>query len=180
MNWDTSNREAMLEALKEVLSGIDGVAYVDRQAVQRKMVSDAQLPAIIIDEAKTKYRWLERHGDRTSHVSAGIALDLQVRASRRSDGPGGNVSTVREAFVSRVILELVEKATLNGTALDAGHKFDVDYLPAPAPYGRALVTIAVDTQEVFDERVRTVWQSFVASVGPEDSLQDHEDELDEE
>ncbi|MFU8806657.1 MAG: hypothetical protein ACNA8W_22805 [Bradymonadaceae bacterium] len=167
MTWEQSNREAMLEALKEVLEGIEGVRYVERQAITHSMVADPQLPAIIIDEAQTRYRWLERHRTRTSHASTGVVLDLQIRASRRTDGPGANTSTVREAFIARVIRELVDRSTLNSTARDVGDIFDVRYMPVDAPFARALITIRADLEEVFDDRVRTNWKKLIVDIAPE-------------
>ncbi|MFB6374486.1 MAG: hypothetical protein ABEN55_15510 [Bradymonadaceae bacterium] len=175
--WPTSNREEMLEALAEVLRGIPGVQYVDRQDIQpEKMVSEGQLPAIIVDEEKATYRWEDRHGERSMKVNSGLVLDLQAYAERRSDGAGYSTSTVRELFVARVLHELAHEPELvvqladenkaQQHAQDVAVEFDVRYPRVSPPKCRALVTIQAFHYEVFDDRQRTAWEKIVTEIAP--------------
>lgn len=172
---NTSSRERLLEALASALRSLEGVKYVSRQAITPDLLSDAQLPAIIIDESNARYRWLERHGERCAEVSNALVLDLQVRAKRNPNAPGGNPSTVREAFVAAVIAHLAHHATLTvqlpgedepcAHARDVASQFDVQFVAAPSPYARALITIRADTYDHFDSRARTNWTQLIADIG---------------
>ena len=182
MTFATSQRDQMLDALVAVLRGLEGVRYVDRQAITRELVTDAQMPAIIIEEVGTNYRWIERHGDRKMRVRSGIVIDLQARARRRKDGPGGNVSTARENFVRAVLNHLANNPMLQTQlagedestphAYDTSHLFDVRYVREADPFVRALITIQVDTDDVFDSRTRTDWQQLILNTTANPEISD--------
>ncbi len=167
-----SAREQALEALKTVLQGVPGVRFVDRQTITEELVSDAQLPAILVDETRTEYKWNERHGRRALGARLGVTLDLQVRAQRRTDGPGANVSTIREAFAFAVIEHLTNNPELrcqltnepNETphVQDCAAGFVVDYPVAKHPFGRCLITFEMQLTECpADNRGRTSWKQLV-------------------
>lgn len=173
--WSTSRREQMLEALKAVLGNIPGIRHVDRQDLDPTgMLSDANLPAIIVDEERTRYEWTDRHGTRQMSVRSGLVLDLQAYAARSADRSGYDVSTVRELFVTRVIQELVNESTLTvqlagenqaqAHADDVALDFEVRYPAVEPPRARALVTITVDTDEEFDDRTTTAWDTLAADL----------------
>lgn len=173
--WQTSRREKMLEALKVVLEGIPGVQHVDRQDLDPTgMLSEAQRPAIIIDEERTRYEWTERHGKRQMEAKSGLVLDLQADATRSDDRSGYDVSTVRELFVNRVIQELADESTLTVQlasenqaqqhADDAALEFEVRYPAVKPPKTRALITITVRSDERFDGRTRTTWETLASEI----------------
>lgn len=172
MSFAVSQRDRMLDALVAVLQGLDGVRYVDRQAITAETVSDAQMPAILIDEVRTQYRWYERHGGRAMGLRSVLVLDLQARATRRTDGPGANTSTARELFANAVLGHLADNPTLNvqldgeeeavDHAYDIATQFDVRYVRMEDPYVRALITLEAEPcPEVFDGRTYTDWQQLI-------------------
>lgn len=172
MTFPTTNRERALEALRVVLSGIPGVRFVDRQTITEELISDPQLPAILIDEGRTGYSWEDRHGRRALGALATVTLDLQCRASRRADGPGADVSTTREIFIGAVIEELSNNpeliCRLEGEEAPIAHvrdcarTFVADYPTATHPYARALITIELQLAECpADRRAKTAWQKLV-------------------
>jgi len=156
-----NQREVMLEALKSALEQIKGVRFVDRQAITPKMVSDRQMPAIIIDEDSTSYAWAERHGSRTMTAIDTIGLDCQVMC-RRGDYEG-DPSTVRQAFAWQVMNQLANHSTLDGVCKDAALRFNVQYPPSDYPYARAIVALSVEYHEAFDGRAQTEWQQLILS-----------------
>jgi hypothetical protein len=173
----------MLRALRAVLAGIPGIEHVDRQDLNpQDMLAEAQLPAIIIDEERTRYQWTERHHKREAEARSGLILDCQAYAGRSDDRAGYDVSTVRELFVNRVLQELADKATLEVQldnesepqthADDAALQFEVRYPRVPTPKIRALITITVSTDEVFDGRARTSWDTLVADIYSHDDSDD--------
>jgi hypothetical protein len=171
--FQTSQREALLEALKKSLSSMEGVNFVDRQDISRDMVADEQLPAIIIDEQSTNYEWFDRHGNRDMDFASTLVLDLQILAERK-DGEDWNVSTVRETFAAAVMTHLADNAELieqldgesqaQPHARDVASSFSVRYPRVPAPYARALISITAQSQEVFDGRAKTEWDTLVADL----------------
>lgn len=172
MTFPTTNRERALEALRVVLSEIPGVHFVDRQTIQEELLSDAQLPAILIDEGRTDYTWEERHGRRALGARTTVTLDLQCRAPRRTDGPGAAVSTAREIFIGAVIEELANNpeliCQLEGDVApvahvrDAARTFVADYPPVPHPFARALITLELQLTECpADRRAKTAWQQLI-------------------
>lgn len=185
--WEDSCREKALQALEKVLGAIPGVRYVNRQAITPELVSDQQLPAIIVEEVRTQYRWTNR-ARREAVLSSILVLDLQVQSSRLEKASGMNTSSIREAFVEQVMKTLAGSATLNAqlegeaNAQDhardvAGTLADVQYPAAPPPKARALVTIRVDIDTTYDSRTRTAWERLVLDlyaldeVGEEDSYE---------
>lgn len=184
--WPTSNRERMLEALAEVLRGIEGVQFVDRQDIDpTSMVSEAKLPAIVIDEERTRYEWAERHGQREMAFASSIILDLQAYTRKSDDRAGYQISTVRELFVARVLNELANESTLTtqladenepqAHADDVAIDFDVRYPKVKPPKCRALVTISSAGQEYFDDRQVSDWQKIVAEIYSYDDSDDPPD-----
>ncbi|MDZ7703361.1 MAG: hypothetical protein U5L04_02625 [Trueperaceae bacterium] len=171
--FQTSQREALLEALETSLSKLSGVNYVSRQAISRDLVADAQLPAIIIDESSTQYEWYDRHGDRDLEFRSTLVLDLQISAER-VDGGEYNISTVRETFAAAVMTHLTEHAELieqldgesqsQAHARDVAPSFTVQYPAVQAPYARALVSTTAISTEQFDGRVYTEWDTLVADL----------------
>ena len=162
-----SCREAMLEALVAVLERVPGVRLVERQGITAEMVSEAELPAIIIEESGTTGEWLERHGGRTMELTDTIVLDVQVFATRGRRGRH-TASTVRERFVHAIVAELAEAATLvcqlPGEDAPRAHARDVlstpprvRYLPTDGDHGRALLTLQVQHHQTYDRRARTAW-----------------------
>lgn len=177
--WPTSNREKMLEALKQVLEGIPGVQYVDRQDLDPTgMIAEAQRPAIIIDEERTRYEWLERHDERKMEATSGLVLDLQADAPKSADRAGYDVSTIRELFVARVIQELADESTLTVQlasenseqqhADDAALEFEVRYPSVPEPGVRAVISISIESCEVFDGRTKNTWDTLAGKIWAHD------------
>lgn len=155
----TIYREQMLDALKSALEGVPGVRKVDRQDIVPEMLSERQLPAIIIKEHETRYRWHERQGGRVMKCVDTIALDCQAISKR--GGYNGNPSTVRAEFVWQVLNALANDATLNDTCTDAAIRFDVSYPEVNHPFARAIVAIVVESYEVFDDRETTEWKKLI-------------------
>lgn len=172
MTFASSSRDLMLDALVAVLQDLDGVRYVDRQAITPDLVADTRMPAILIDEVRSEYSWYERHGRRAMRVNSVIVLDLQARAVRRTDGQGPNISTARERFTNAVLNHLANSADLttqlDGEAAAVAHAYDVAtqfsvrYVKMPDPYVRALVTlVAQPCAQVYDDRTYTDWQQLI-------------------
>jgi hypothetical protein len=166
-----NQREAMLEALKNALEQVPGVRYVDRQAITEQLVSDHQMPAIIIDEDRTEYTWMERHGTRTMRAVDTVGLDCQVLCQRGDFR--GNVSTVRQAFAWQVMNTLANASTLGDACKDAALRFAVRYPETDYPYARVIIGIVVDGYEVFDEREQTVWQKLTMQTTEPQDGPDH-------
>lgn len=166
----------MLEALKTVLSGIEGVKFVSRQAITSEMVSDAQMPAILIDETLSRYTWASRSGARTMDVGCVLGLEVQVR-SIRAKGNSVSESTVRELLVNEVIQTLVHNSRLicqlpgeaeeQAHARDVADQFSVRYVPGAGNTGRALITITSYFTAVFDRRTKTEWQQLFLELAAE-------------
>ena len=172
----------MLEALKAVLQGVDGVKYVERQAISSSMVSEARMPALLIDEVSSSYVWGgSRAGDRVMSITSALAIEIQVPTQR---GPGASVneSTVREAFVDEVIHALVHNPTLSvqlegegeacAHARDVGSQFAVRYVPGPGSFARALITLSAQVDAVYDRRPRGMWQRLLLFLFPTDETGD--------
>lgn len=151
----------MLEALKSVLEQVPGVRLVSRQAITPDLVSERQMPAIVIDEHQTQYTWAERHGQRMMRVVDTIGLDCQVLCKRGDYR--GNPSTVRQAFAWMVLNQLANNPTLGGTCMDAALRFNVQYPAADYPFARAIIALSVDSAEAFDDRPQTEWQKLILS-----------------
>jgi len=151
----------MLEALKNALEQVPGVRHVNRQAITAQMVSDRQMPAILIDEDRTQYAWAERHGGRVMKAVDTIGLDCQVMC-RRGDYEG-DPSTVRQAFAWMVLNQLANNSTLNDACVDCALRFNVQYPDTDYPYARVIIAISVEYHEVFDDRAQTVWQKLILS-----------------
>lgn len=176
----------MLEALAEVLRGIQGVQFVDRQDIDpTSMVSEANLPAIIIDEERSQYEWAERHGAREMAFASSIVLDLQAYTRKSGDRAGYQISTVRELFVARVLNQLANEATLTvqladenqpqSHADDVALQFDVRYPKVKPPQCRALVSISAHGEEVFDDRQVNDWKTLAADLYSHDDSDDPPD-----
>lgn len=171
--WEESCREKALLALEAILAAIPGVRYVNRQAISSEMVADSQLPAILIEEVRTQYRWVERFGRRrVATLSSILVLGLELQAKRHPKAPGLTTSSAREAMVEQVLKTLVDNPTLkthlSGEAEAVDHArdiasalADVTYPDAPAPKARALITIRVDLDAEYDGRTRTAWERLV-------------------
>lgn len=174
--YETSAREAMLEALKTVLSGIDGVKFVSRQAITSEMVSEAQMPAILIDETLSRYSWISRAGQRTMNVGCVLGLEVQVRTIR-ARGNEVNESTVRELLVNEVLQTLIHNSRLicqlpgededTAHARDVGEQFSVRYVPGNGNTARALITITAEFTAVFDRRTKIEWQQLFLELAAE-------------
>lgn len=184
--WTTSRRDRMLEALKVVLEQIPGVQHVDRQDLDPEgTLPEARLPAIIIDEERTRYDWTDRHGDREMNVQSGLVLDLQAQAPRSGDRAGYQISTVRELFVQRVLEELADEATLtvelDGESSPTPHADDtllgaeVRYPAVEPPKTRAIISLTVWTDETFDGRVHSTWTEIAADIYSHDDADDPPD-----
>ena len=184
--FQQSARERMLAALEKVLSGIDGVVFVSRQAISSAMVSDAQLPAILIEEQRTRYSWqTARAGTRVATISSLLALDLQIHTKRGKGAGSVSESTVRECFVDEVLQTLVQNPCLRATldeegeveeahARDALADFaEVRYVPGQGGYARALILIRVVVEATYDRRERTEWKSLIVELYPEDKMPEH-------
>lgn len=194
VEWETSARERMLEALAAVCAGVKGVQHVSRQAITGDALAERQLPAVLIDELQTRYDWRERHGRRHAELVAIVALNLQVPTQRLKGRAETNASTMRELFVHAVLGALIENPTLV-VQLDGepepcehardvvGELADVRYFAGNNASSQALVTLEVIVEERFDARSHTAWTELVTSLGqpqadesPNDGLvEDHHD-----
>lgn len=173
----TSQREEMLEALAYCLGTITGVRKVCRQAITEEMLSDAELPGIIIDEAGTTYEWEERHLGRHSRYVSTVVLDLQARCQRTSGARFGNVSTIRELFVwavinhiannPRLLCQLTGEDESMAHCEDAGLTFGVEYAETDFPYVRAMLAITVTGYDQFDDRAANTWVQAILTMAPE-------------
>lgn len=177
-HWSISARERMLRALAHVLSDITGVRTVERQAIESKMVTEAQMPAILIDEVTTRYRWGgSRPGDRTLSLVAVLGIEVQIQ-TRRGPRASVNESTVREAFVEEVLQTLVDNPQLRcqlddedapvAHCRDCARQFDVRYIPGPGNFARALITASTELEAIYDRRPRTEWQRILLTLYPTD------------
>jgi len=185
-----SNRERLMRALQATLREIPGVRTVARQAITDDLVPDTGLPAIVIEETGTQYRWggttrrraSDRHVGRTMSAETVCVLDLQVlcatgAAVQTHDDPYGNVSAVREAFVWEVINTLVHDANLRRQLADEDEpqahcndcalSFQVSYENdlAAYPYARAMIVVTLDFSETFDDRPRPTFNALILELG---------------
>ena len=172
MSFATSQRDLMLDALVAVLQQMDGLNYVDRQAITPELVADSRMPAVLIDEVRSDYQWLDRHGSRSMRVRSVIVLDLQARAVRRTDGQGANISTARERFTNAVldhlannpnlIVQLASEDEAADHAYDVMDEVAVRYVRMKDPYVRTLITVsAIPCAQVYDDRTYTDWQTLI-------------------
>ncbi|MEM1347988.1 MAG: hypothetical protein AAGI01_05470 [Myxococcota bacterium] len=179
--WVRSEREQMLEALRVVLEGIEGVRFVSRQTITGEQIAEGQLPAILIDELRTRYVWRERHGKREAELRCAVAMDLQAPTKRVRRRVEVNASTVRELFVHQVLDVLANNPTLSvqlpgeteplchARDVFGGQLADVRYFEGDGASARALVTIDVVLGERFDGRTATSWQELVLELGQEET-----------
>lgn len=172
-----TDREACMEALRTVLQSIPGVGKVYRHGETPKEVSAANLPAIIIVEGKVKYR---KHNDRRRFLASfPVFLSFLTMSQRTRAAPGGNLSTVREAFASVIITTLLENpeliCQLEGEAepvkhayhVGAGDEFEVEFDDdAEFPYCGGVVEALVQLHVNFDDRATELWTTMTMETTP--------------
>ena len=156
-----SGREKALAAMASILGSMTGINYVGRQDIVPDLVSDAQMPAILIQEISTAYRYTRRTPERAAIFTSLLQLDLQCKAKRTSTVQEGDVSTIRELFAWEVMNALAKNARLNvqlsgeGAAVnharDAALDFSAQYVPVPFPYARILLSVTMMGDEEFDD-----------------------------
>jgi hypothetical protein len=169
-----TDRNDMLRALAHVLSGIEGVKHVRREDITNDMVSDSEMPTIIITEGRTTYKPKARHGvRRTYDVMSVLTLDIQVRSVHKAGRIENSASELREGLVDQVISTLLHNPTLN-CSLEKGEaardycydamsgQFQVVPVEVDSGYANALLTHTVWQHVVYDDRPRTLWQTLVS------------------
>jgi len=178
--WSTSSRERLLEALRVVLLGIEGVKTVRRQPPTMNMaLSDSETPAIIIDDPTVQYEWLDRHGRRIMQSSSSVVLDCHAVANYVAGREAyANVATLRETFARRVMLELANNPTLvvqlddetepQAHAKDVAGTFRVSNLPVDAPWVRFGIMIEPRTTDCLDTRTMSDWRTMALCIQPQD------------
>lgn len=177
--WTTGSREALLEALRVVLGGIEGVKTVRRHPPTHELnVAENEAPAIFIDDSKASFEWLERHGRRVIGTRNAIILDCHAialnQAGRRhyTDAP-----TLRNAFARRIMFELANNPRLevqlegeDGVqphAKDVAHSFQLQTVPIPPPWIRFALVIQGNVDDCLDGRTKTDWERILLCIQPE-------------
>ena len=204
--FDTASaREKALEALRVVLSQVEGVRHVDRQDLQPAMVGEQQLPAIILDEVRARYVWVERATVRLAQITSIVILDLQAIAPRLSRREEPARATTRIAFEEAVLSALADnpmlRCQLPGESEEVDHAQDV--LPAgdagmfadcralktpeDGDYTRSQIALRLVLHDTYDGRQRTNWRRLISTIYATDetgaqppSPGEHTFELDEE
>jgi hypothetical protein len=196
-------REQMLEALAVVLRSMDGVKTVRRQALSEQMLTDAELPGIIIDEIQTDGAW-EAKARRVMKLTSQIVLDCQMICRRTPAMPDGNASTARELFADAVLstlannpqlrvlldgeVEVIDPPVPGGTprppkhAMDVlGARVNVRYEAEQPPYARVLIAITPVVHTTYDNRAVRSWTEVVITAstqGPDEASVETTLELD--
>lgn len=165
----------MLNALVHVLAQIDGVVLVRRGQLEEALLSDGQMPAILIAEGLTTYTPETRHaGVRTYDVISTLTLDIQVRTQKRTGDIDHQASMLREALVDQVINVLANNpmllCQLPEEDEDTEHCYDalfgacrVTYPPSESGYANALLTHQVKQCVKYDTRKRTKWKELISA-----------------
>ena len=174
--WETSNREALLTALEHVIrTEIPELGTVRRQALDKEGVAEGALPAILIDEASSSYKFDHRFIGEMD-LKCIVTFDLQARARKTKGQPLGNLSQAREAMIARLLQVLQNNPTLTcqlpgedepmDHAKDVFPAAEVRYVKTTWPDVRALVTILLKTSENFLEKPQTQWRRIILSARP--------------
>jgi len=155
-----SNREKALNALAAILTSATGVQYVGRQDITEDLISESRMPAVLIQENSTSYVWTRRKPERKAIYTSLLVLDCQSKSKRTGTVRAGDVSTIRELFVWEVINALAENprlyVQLDGEGAAVNHARDcaldvnVQYMPAPFPFARTLLSVTLKGDETFD------------------------------
>lgn len=163
-----------LRALEVCLLAIEGVGFVDRQAIQQNMLPDTKLTpgAVLISVQEEDWQWSRSSRNRFASGASGfdvtcaVNLDCQLLPQRLVSGIGSNIQTVRSAFVEAIIQAVSDNATLAlegvDTAVEAARRFQVRHVYADQQKARSIITFAIEVEaDAGDSREVVNWQTII-------------------
>ena len=163
-----------LQGMEAVLLAIDGVGFVDRQAMQQNMLPDSKLVpgAVLISCQEEDWQWSRGRRNRFASggkgfdVGCAINLDCQILPARLNWGIGSNVQTVRSAFVEAIIQAIASNPTLPlegvDTVTDSARRFQVRHVYADQQKARSIITLSIEVEADADDSREVIdWQTIV-------------------
>ncbi len=159
----TQARERALEALKTILKAVPGIRTVDRQGLRPEMLTEGNLPAILITEGQTTYEASVKGNTLEMTARDRLTLDVQARAPRTASAKGAayDASTTRALYVGAILSTLAKNRALHvqlegedearehaqhlGAPNKQGTFAKVTPAPEPEPFCRALIQIEMST-----------------------------------